>query len=72
MGGLHKWVKSPVLPLALTPDPGHAPRMDPDYLAFRGLLKQAESDQVLAAQIERPMREGAPRVEVLALRPKRH
>jgi len=46
--------------------------MDPDYLAFRELLKQAESDQVLAAQIERPMREGARRVEVLALRPKRH
>lgn len=45
---------------------------DPDYLAFKELLKLAKSDPALAAEIERLMREGAPLAEVLALRPKRH
>ena len=45
--------------------------MDPDYIAFRELLRQAEADPALAAEIERLMREGAPLAEVLALLPSR-
>ena len=45
---------------------------DSEHLAFRELLKLAESDPVLAAATERLMREGAPLAEVLGLRPVRH
>ena len=44
----------------------------PDYHAFPDLLELAKADSALAAEIERLMREDAPLVGVLALRPKRH
>ena len=43
---------------------------DADYLAFKELLRRAESDPALLDEIERLMREGAPLAEVLALLPR--
>lgn len=42
--------------------------MDPDYLAFRGLLAQAERDPVIAEDLTRLMQAGAPLSDLLALR----
>ena len=41
--------------------------MDPDYIAFRALLQQAQADPVLAAELSRAMREGWPLSRVLSL-----
>ncbi len=41
--------------------------MDPDYIAFRALLRQAQADPVLAAELTRAMREGWPLSRVLSL-----
>ena len=41
--------------------------MDPDYIAFRELLRQAEADPVLAAELSRAMREGWELSRVLSL-----
>lgn len=41
--------------------------MDPDYIAFRELLRQAEHDPVLAAELTRLMAEARPLREILSL-----
>lgn len=41
--------------------------MDPDYIAFRELVRQAERDPVLAAELTRAMREGRPLSRLLSL-----
>ena len=41
--------------------------MDPDYIAFRELLQQAQADPVLAAELTRAMQEGWPLSRVLSL-----
>ena len=43
--------------------------MDPDYIAFRALLRQAETDPALAAELTRAMVEARPLREILALAP---
>jgi hypothetical protein len=41
--------------------------MDPDYIAFRELLRRAETDPVLAVELYRLIGELAPLREILAL-----
>ena len=41
--------------------------MDPDYITFRELVRRAETDPVLAAELTRAMQEGWPLSRVLSL-----
>jgi len=41
--------------------------MDPDYIAFRALVRHAESDPVLAAELARRLATGRPLRDLMSL-----
>lgn len=59
--------KSPDSRLAPAPPRFYGTGMDPDYIAFRALVRQAETDPALAAELARAMSEGWPLSRLLSL-----